>query len=82
MGAYASPVRPFRARMPGQSSSARGLRVLIPVVVLAAAVAQGFGHFGYVLLLPVVNTDLVHSYAMAGLLGTLNLTAYLAGTMP
>jgi MFS family permease len=67
--------------MPGRSSSARGPRVLIPVVVLAAAVAQGFGRFGYALLLPAVNADLVHSYAVAGLLGTLNLIAYLAGTM-
>jgi hypothetical protein len=50
--------------------------------VLAAAVAQGFGRFGYALLLPAVNADLVHSCAMARLLDTLNLTAYLAGTMP
>lgn len=47
----------------------------------AVAVAQGFGRFGYALLLPSVNADLVHSYAVAGLLGTLNLTAYLAGTL-
>jgi MFS family permease len=58
-----------------------GPRVLIPVLVLAAAVAQGFGRFGYALLLPAVNADLVHSYVVAGLLGTLNLTAYLAGTL-
>jgi MFS family permease len=55
--------------------------VLIPVLVLAAAVAQGFGRFGYALLLPAVNADLIHSYAVAGLLGTLNLAAYLAGTL-
>jgi MFS family permease len=55
--------------------------VLLPVLVLAAAVAQGFGRFGYALLLPALNADLVHSYAVAGLLGTLNLTAYLAGTL-
>ncbi|SNX96575.1 Predicted arabinose efflux permease, MFS family [Geodermatophilus sabuli] len=48
--------------------------------MLAAGVAQGFGRFGYALLLPAVNADLVHSYAVAGLLGTLNLTAYLGGT--
>lgn len=58
-----------------------GPRVLLPVLVLAAGVAQGFGRFGYALLLPAVNADLVHSYAVAGLLGTLNLTAYLAGTL-
>src|SRR3954449_6103592 len=78
---YSSSVRLFRARTPEQSSSARGPRVLIPVLVLAAAVAQGFGRFGYALLLPAVNADLVHSYAVAGLLGTLNLTAYLGGTL-
>ena len=55
--------------------------MLIPILVLAAGVAQGFGRFGYALLLPAVNADLVHSYAVAGLLGTLNLTAYLAGTL-
>ena len=55
--------------------------MLLPVLVVAAAVAQGFGRFGYALLLPALNADLVHSYAVAGLLGTLNLTAYLAGTL-
>jgi MFS family permease len=67
--------------VPGQGRPARGPRVLLPVLVVAAAVAQGFGRFGYALLLPAVNADLVHSYAGAGLLGTLNLTAYLAGTL-
>src|SRR3954449_10384560 len=80
-GAYASPVRPSRARMAGPSSRARGPRGPIPILVLAAGVAQGFGRFGYALLLPAVNADLVHSYAVAGLLGTLNLTAYLCGTL-
>jgi MFS family permease len=65
----------------GQDGSASGPRVLLPVLVVAAAVAQGFGRFGYALLLPALNADLVHSYAVAGLLGTLNLTAYLAGTL-
>ena len=77
--AYASPVRLSRARVAGRSSPARGPRVLIPILVLAVGVAQGFGRFGYALLLPAVNADLVHSYAVAGLLGTLNLTAYLGG---
>ncbi|WP_448628602.1 YbfB/YjiJ family MFS transporter [Geodermatophilus sp. URMC 64] len=70
-------MRAFRA----QGSQALGPRVLLPVLVLAAGVAQGFGRFGYALLLPAVNAELVHSYAVAGLLGTLNLTAYLAGTL-
>lgn len=55
--------------------------MLIPILVLAAGVAQGFGRFGYALLLPAVNADLVHSYTVAGLLGTLNLTAYLGGAL-
>jgi MFS family permease len=74
-------VHPLRARIAGQSSAARGPRVLIPILIVAAAVGQGFGRFGYALLLPALNADLVHSYAVAGLLGTLNLTAYLAGTL-
>jgi MFS family permease len=74
-------VRLLRARVAGQSSPDRGPRVLIPLLVLAVGVAQGFGRFGYALLLPAVNADLVHSYAVAGLLGTLNLTAYLGGTL-
>src|SRR4051812_31022538 len=78
---YASFVRLFRARMAGQIRPAGGPRVLISLLVLAAGVAQGFGRFGYALLLPAVNADLVHSYAVAGLLGTLNLTAYLGGTL-
>jgi MFS family permease len=65
----------------GQDGSASVPRVLLPVLVVAVAVAQGFGRFGYALLLPALNADLVHSYAVAGLLGTLNLTAYLAGTL-
>ncbi|SDD30361.1 Predicted arabinose efflux permease, MFS family [Geodermatophilus telluris] len=74
-------MRPLRARRPGEGRPPAGPRVLIPLLVLSAAVAQGFGRFGYALLLPAVNADLVHSYAVAGLLGTLNLTAYLAGTL-
>jgi MFS family permease len=74
-------VRPYRARPAGQGSPDQGPRVLLPILVLAAGVAQGFGRFGYALLLPSVNADLVHSYAVAGLLGTLNLTAYLGGTL-
>lgn len=79
--AYAAPVRRSLVLVAGASRPAQGPRVLIPLLVLAAGVAQGFGRFGYALLLPAVNADLVHSYALAGLLGTLNLTAYLGGTL-
>lgn len=74
-------MRPFRAPVAGRSGPAPGPRVLIAILVLAVGVGQGFGRFGYALLLPAVNADLVHSYAVAGLLGTLNLTAYLGGTL-
>jgi MFS family permease len=74
-------VPPRRTPAPDGTGPAPGPRVLVPLLVLAAAVAQGFGRFGYALLLPAVNADLVHSYTVAGLLGTLNLTAYLAGTL-
>src|SRR3954453_21672464 len=67
--------------MAGRTAPDRGPRVLLPILVLAAGVAQGFGRFGYALLLPAVNADLVHSYSIAGLLGTLKLTAYLGGTL-
>src|SRR4051812_21007491 len=67
--------------MAGRTAPDRGPRVLLPILVLAAGVAQGFGRFGYALLLPAVNPDLVHSYAVAGLLGTLNLPAYLGGPL-
>ena len=67
--------------MPRESSPVHGPRILIPVLVFATGVAQGFGRFGYALLLPAVNADVVHSYGIAGLLGSLNLTAYLVGTL-
>lgn len=74
-------MRRLRAPRPERGGLAGGPRGLIPILLLAAGVAQGFGRFGYALLLPAVNDDLVHSYAVAGLIGTLNLTAYLAGTL-
>lgn len=74
-------MRRARTRLPRESGPVHGPRILIPVLGLAAGVAQGFGRFGYALLLPAVNADVVHSYGVAGLLGSLNLTAYLAGTL-
>ncbi len=55
-------------------------RVLILLVALASAVAQAFGRFSYALLLPAINRDLLDSYAVAGLVATANVTAYLLGT--
>ncbi|MDQ6648978.1 MAG: MFS transporter [Actinomycetota bacterium] len=48
--------------------------------MLAVGVAQGFGRFSYALVLPALNRDVLHSYALAGLLATANVAAYLAGT--
>jgi len=46
-----------------------------------ACVAQSFGRFTYGVVLPAVRDDLLGSNVAAGLLGTLNVTAYLAGTV-
>ncbi|HYO36952.1 MAG TPA: MFS transporter [Geodermatophilus sp.] len=56
-------------------------RVLVLLVALASAVAQAFGRFSYALLLPAIDRDLLGSYAVAGLVATANVTAYLLGTV-
>jgi predicted MFS family arabinose efflux permease len=56
-------------------------RVLVLLVALASAVAQSFGRFSYALLLPAINSDLLGSYALAGLVATANVAAYLVGTL-
>ena len=54
---------------------------VVALVALASAVAQSFGRFSYALLLPAIDRDLLGSYAVAGLLGTANVAAYLVGTV-
>jgi len=56
-------------------------RSLVLLVALASAVAQSFGRFSYALLLPAIDRDLLNSYAVAGLVGTANVGAYLLGTL-
>ena len=56
-------------------------RYLVLLVALASAVAQAFGRFSYALLLPAINSDLLGSYAVAGLVATANVGAYLLGTV-
>ena len=56
-------------------------KLVLILVVLAVGVAQGFGRFTYALVLPAIERDLLHSYAVAGWFGTANLTAYLFGVM-
>ncbi|MCP3990441.1 MAG: YbfB/YjiJ family MFS transporter [Actinomycetia bacterium] len=58
----------------------RGLAA-IGVLGLGAAVAQAFGRFAYGVLLPAVRDDLSISNTVAGSLGTINVGAYLAGTV-
>ena len=54
----------------------------LAVVMLAAAVAQGYGRFTYGVVLPDVREDLLEgSNTLAGLLGTANTFAYLAGAL-
>ncbi len=53
----------------------------VALVAAGAIVAQAFGRFTYGVLLPAIRNDLDHSNTVAGLLGTLNVTAYLLGTI-
>lgn len=54
---------------------------VVVLVALGATVAQAFGRFTYSVLLPAIRDDLDHSNTIAGLLGTINVAAYLVGTM-
>ena len=54
--------------------------VVIVLVMAGVCVAQSFGRFTYGVVLPAVRDDL-GSNRVAGLLGTVNVTAYLAGTV-
>jgi hypothetical protein len=56
-------------------------RLVVVLLALSSGVAQGFGRFTYALLLPAINRDLLDSYVVAGLVGTANVAAYLAGTI-
>ena len=55
--------------------------VVIALVMAGVCVAQSFGRFTYGVVLPAVRDDLLGSNRVAGLLGTVNVTAYLAGTV-
>ena len=55
--------------------------VAVALVALAAVVAQSFGRFTYSVLLPAVRDDLGLSNSLAGFLGTVNVGAYLVGTL-
>ena len=59
----------------------RSAVVVIVLVMAGVCVAQSFGRFTYGVVLPAVRDDLLGSNRVAGLLGTVNVTAYLAGTV-
>jgi predicted MFS family arabinose efflux permease len=63
-----------------QRADARGW-LAVALVALAATVAQSFGRFTYSVLLPAVRDDLGVSNSLAGLFGTVNVAAYLVGTL-
>ena len=63
----------------GERRSARW--VVVTLVLLACCVAQGFGRFTFALLLPAVKAELLGSYGLAGFIGTMNVAAYLVGTV-
>ena len=61
-----------------------GRQAALGVVALAAssvAIGHGFGRLTYPFVLPAMVDDVVGSYGRAGLLGTANLGAYLAGLL-
>ena len=53
---------------------------MVTIVIVACAVAQGFGRFTFALLLPAVKRELLGSFGLAGFIGTMNVGAYLIGT--
>lgn len=53
----------------------------LALVMAGACVAQSFGRFTYGVILPAVRDDLLGSNRTAGLLGTVNVAAYLAGAL-
>ncbi len=68
---------------PSASPSPVGWRsiVVLLLVTAAAAVAQSFGRFTYPIVLPAVRDYFGISNTVAGSLGSVNVGAYLAGTM-
>lgn len=72
---------------PGAADTASSIRaqrawVAIALVMASACVAQAFGRFTWGLVLPGARDDLLGgSNSLAGFFGTLNVTAYLIGTL-
>lgn len=56
-------------------------RTTVLFTMVAAGVAQGFGRFSYALAIPSLVQTQLHSIVLAGTLGTVNVGAYLLGTV-
>lgn len=70
--------------VPAASSTSRGERawVVIVLVMASVCVAQAFGRFTWGVVLPGARDDVLDgSNTLAGFFGTLNVTAYLLGTL-
>jgi predicted MFS family arabinose efflux permease len=55
--------------------------LLLALATAANGLGQGLSRFTYALLLPDMRDNVIGSYSVAGLLGTLNLAAYLVGVL-
>jgi MFS family permease len=54
---------------------------LVALVALASAVAQAFGRLTYSLVLPSIERELAGSYAVAGVVGAVNVATYVLGVV-
>jgi MFS family permease len=69
-------------REPAAVGRAERAWVVVSLVMAAACVAQAFGRFTWGVVLPGARDDLLGgSNTLAGFLGTLNVTAYMLGTL-
>lgn len=82
MANEAVPVGEAGSAAPPERPSGVARAVLVLALVMAgASVAQAFGRFTYGVLLPEIRDDLLGSNRAAGTVGTLNVAAYLVGTL-
>ncbi len=72
---------PGRDEPRGRASPVQSPLLVLSLATAAVAVGHGFGRLSYAFVLPAMVDDLVGSYSRAGLLGTANLAAYLAGVV-
>ena len=82
------PVAPSLGGVTGRDVAERPVGVLerawvvVVLVAASACVAQSFGRFTWGVVLPGARDDVLDgSNTLAGLFGTLNVTAYLVGTL-